>query len=94
VAPVCDGVSYWHTLRDRDGVVSALWCNPSERDGFPAQSRLVSEYARLLATAQLTSRSVQLAFGIDGELERPDPSRRIPARTGTTDRGAGRTKSG
>jgi hypothetical protein len=69
VAPVCDGVCYWHTLQDREGVVSALWCNPSEEYGFPVQAGLVSAYSRLLATAQLTPRSVELAFGIDDKRE-------------------------
>ncbi len=70
VAPVLDGVCYWHSLNDREGAVSALWCNPSVEDGSPVQAGLVAAYNRLLATAQLTPRSVQLAFGIDDQLER------------------------
>jgi hypothetical protein len=79
VAPVCDGECYWHMLHDRQGVVSALWCNPSEQYGFPIQAGLVSAYARLLATAQLTPRSVELAFGIDDEQEGPAPDLEEPA---------------
>jgi hypothetical protein len=70
VAPVLDGEGYWHALYDREGMVSALWCNPSAEDGFPVQAGLVAAYARLSATAQLTPRSVQVAFGIE---DQPEP---------------------